>query len=97
MAGLCFLLCSCQIYRNNGRNLFESAAPTPTTSIGSGTFPVLDETQGSECWSQPKDEALWFPSKDQTSSKQYKVHFIDDQSIEVCLEASQSASPNSSP
>ncbi len=82
---LLVFLTSCQVYRNNGRNLFESAAPTPTNSVGSPTFPVLGQKKPeTNCWTQPKDEPLWFAE----SGKTYQVHFIEEQGsnqiLEVC-------------
>jgi hypothetical protein len=86
------LLCSCQVYRNNGRGLFEAAAPSQVSGpIGSPQFPILSKEADSstDCWSQPKNEPLWFAKE----NKEYRVHFIDDQSIEVCFEDSEIPHP----
>jgi hypothetical protein len=88
------LLCSCQAYKSNGRTLFENAAPSQVSGTqGSSQFPLLGRKTNPQakddfnCWSQPKNEPLWF-AKENT---EYQVHFIDDQSIEVCFEDSETS------
>jgi hypothetical protein len=84
---LCFLfsLSACQVYRNNGRNLFESSAPgkiNPNTGLQIEKNPTPSQT----CWQQFKNDVIWTPKKNQN----YTVQEVSSELIEVCVDDSVS-------
>ena len=85
-----FLLSSCQIYHSTGRSLFDANVTSPTSNVGSPSFPLLAENKNSAkndqtCWNQPKDEPLWFAE----NGKKYHVQITSEQTIEVCSEETE--------
>lgn len=76
LASLLIFLSACQVYRNNGRNMFESASPGKvSTNLGI-------QSEKKDCWQQLRNEPLWTP----TDNSNLHVEIIDEKNLEVCLE-----------
>lgn len=84
-------LASCSMYKNAGRNNFESNTPGQVHSFSlkstkDSATTTMSTSDSKTCWQQPANEALWFDTMTEGNEDvSLTVRKINSDEIEACV------------
>ena len=83
LISMVLLLASCSAYKSTGRKQFEErASGNVNTEVETARLAIENDEE--DCWTQPKNEGLWFVEESKKESKELLVRSQGEEEIEVC-------------